>query len=51
LDYKGIASQTFKINTIPFLIVVDKKGNIIHKQVGYDAAGEEAFEKRLNEIK
>ncbi len=51
LDYKGIASQTFKINTIPFLIVVDKKGNIIHKQVGYDATGEEAFEKRLNEIK
>ena len=51
LDNKGMASQFFKISSIPFLIVVDKKGNVVHKQVGYDPNGEAGLEKRLEEIK
>ena len=50
-DDKQLASQTFKISSIPYLIVVDKKGNVVHKQIGYDPGNEEAFEKRLLEIK
>ncbi len=51
LDNKGMASQAFQIRSIPFLIVVDKKGNIVHKQRGYNPEDEAGLEIRLGEIK
>jgi cytochrome c biogenesis protein CcmG/thiol:disulfide interchange protein DsbE len=51
LDNKMEASKSFQISSIPFLIVIDKKGNVAHKQVGFSQTAEAELEAKLKSLK
>lgn len=36
LDFTGMAHGAYKVDSIPETIVIDRKGNILYKSVGYD---------------
>ena len=50
-DNKGVASPQFNITSIPMLLVVDKKGNIIDKHVGFRQDDLASFEQSLSKLK
>ncbi len=46
-DVNGDLKRAFNIQSIPFTLLVDKKGNIVYTHSGYAPGDEEELEKRI----
>jgi cytochrome c biogenesis protein CcmG, thiol:disulfide interchange protein DsbE len=50
LDVNGDTKRTFNYSTIPYSVLIDQKGNIVHSRAGYVEGDEYALEEEIKKL-
>jgi len=49
-DVKGEAAKAYDVNAIPLLVIVDKKGRIVHRKEGFSPGMEKEISKEIEAV-